>query len=161
MRRPDRDRPELGEALPQEVFVDWRRLFHPGMLPRSISEMLRRHGQALRLATRQSDADPSSRDGVCRTEKDGKGQHCWTSISRQRDTLAERRKRVRMSGNVWSRHGSGTYLPGQALGPPGLRLRRQERRTGFPRRYRGVPPILPSYGHSLDKTAGSVGGWAT
>src|SRR5205085_7862895 len=42
MRRPARYRPEFGEALPQEVLVDERRLFHLSMLPRFISEMLHR-----------------------------------------------------------------------------------------------------------------------
>src|SRR6266705_1775608 len=42
MRRPARYRPKLGEALLQDAFVDRRRLFHPSMLPRSISAMLHR-----------------------------------------------------------------------------------------------------------------------
>jgi len=37
MRRPARYRPELSEALPQEIFVDERQLFHLRMLPRYIS----------------------------------------------------------------------------------------------------------------------------
>src|SRR3954465_527826 len=38
LRRPARYGPELSEALPQEVLVDERRLFHLSMLPRSLSE---------------------------------------------------------------------------------------------------------------------------